>query len=429
MADVIAAAVRDRQAAGAGRDRVRRGDAPARPPGRGSRRARRARATRLPHNQARPLFQRQIIAALAERYAEAARELAERLEADVADVLAEAREAIEADLAALPEIAGSAGDDGQLDLADLRRELRADPGVRAAAGRPVARAHAAAAAEELFADPARLAAAAPALTAAERAALLREPGGWSAADVPLLDEAAELLGRGRAGRPGALGARAGAAGRLRPGRAGHRRRLRRSDGDEVLAPPTCWTPAELAARHEAPGHRTVAERAAADRTWTFGHVIVDEAQELSQMAWRLLARRCPARSMTIVGDVAQTGGPAGTTSWERVLEPLAGDRWRLARLTVNYRTPAEIMAATADLLAAIDPGQEPPRSVRETGVRPWRMASHPRRAPRDAGRGHRAGGRERRTARGHRARRAGCGSSGRPSPGSRPACRSGRIPT
>jgi hypothetical protein len=59
-------------------------------------------------------------------------------------------------------------------------------------------------------------------------------------------------------------------------------------------------------------------------------------------------------------DIAQTSGPAGTTSWERVLEPLAGDRWRLARLTVNYRTPAEIMAATADLLAAIDPGQQPP---------------------------------------------------------------------
>jgi hypothetical protein len=106
-------------------------------------------------------------------------------------------------------------------------------------------------------------------------------------------------------------------------------------------------------------------------------VIVDEAQELSEMAWRLLARRSPARSMTIVGDVAQTGSAAGTTSWERVLAPLAGDRWRLARLTVNYRTPAEIMAATADLLAAIAPGQQPPRSVRETGVPPWRVATTP----------------------------------------------------
>jgi hypothetical protein len=102
---------------------------------------------------------------------------------------------------------------------------------------------------------------------------------------------------------------------------------------------------------------------------------VDEAQELSEMAWRLLARRCPARSMTVVGDITQTSSAAGTISWERVLEPLAGDQWRLARLTVNYRTPAEIMAVTAPLLAAIDPGQPPPRAVRETGVTPWRMAA------------------------------------------------------
>jgi DNA helicase IV len=227
--------------------------------------------------------------------------------------------------------------------------------------------------EELFADPARLARAAPSLPAAERAALRREPGGLTAADVPLLDEAAELLGqdqraaRERSAREqaqrvayaqGVLDIAAGSG----------------DDSDEVLSVGDLLDASELAARHEDPDYRTMAERAAADRTWTFGHVIVDEAQELSPMAWRLLARRCPARSMTIVGDVAQTGGPAGTTSWERVLEPLAGDRWRLAELTVNYRTPAEIMAATADLLAAIDPGQQPPQSVRETGVRPWRMA-------------------------------------------------------
>jgi DNA helicase IV len=336
--------------------------------------ARRARATRLPHNEARPLFQRQIIAALAEQYAERARELAERLEADVAGVLAEAREAIEADLATLPEIPGSTGDDGQPDLAEVRRELWADPGVRARLDDlwPVLTPQRLL--EWLFADPARLASAAPALAAAERAALLREPGGWSTADVPLLDEAAELLGRderavrARSAREqaqriayaqGVLDIAAGSA----------------DSSDEVLGAADLLDAGELAARQEAAGRQTVAERAAADRTWTFGHVIVDEAQELSHMAWRLLARRCPAKSMTIVGDIAQTGGPAGTTSWERVLEPLAGHRWRLARLTVNYRTPAEIMAATADLLAAIDPGQQPPQSVRETGVPPWRMAT------------------------------------------------------
>jgi DNA helicase IV len=371
MAGVLAAAVRDRQAAGPaeiefGGETLRLGHQVV------EEAARRAQATRLPHNQARPLFRRQIIAALAEQYAERARELAERLEAEVADVLAEAREAIEADLAALPEIPGSIGGDDQPDPAEVRRELWADPGVRAWLEDLWPALTPQRLLEELFADPALLAAAAPGLLTAERAALLREPGGWTAADVPLLDEAAELLGRDeRAARArsaheqaqrvryaqGVLDIAAGSG----------------DSGGEVLRAADLLDAGELAARHEAPGLQAMAERAAADRTWTFGHVIVDEAQELSEMAWRLLARRCPARSMTVVGDIAQTGGPAGTTSWERVLEPLVGDRWRLERLTVNYRTPAEIMAA--DLLAAIDPGQGPPQSVRETGVLPWRMAT------------------------------------------------------
>ena len=66
---------------------------------------------------------------------------------------------------------------------------------------------------------------------------------------------------------------------------------------------------------------TTAERAAADRSWTYGHVVVDEAQELSAMAWRCLLRRVPTRSLTIVGDVAQTTAPpvraAGPASWTR----------------------------------------------------------------------------------------------------------------
>jgi DNA helicase IV len=94
---------------------------------------------------------------------------------------------------------------------------------------------------------------------------------------------------------------------------------RSGDADEVLSAADLLDAEDLADRHEARDHRTVAERAAADRTWAFGHVIVDEAQELSEMAWRLLERRCPSRSMTIVGDVAQTGSAAGTTSWGEVL--------------------------------------------------------------------------------------------------------------
>jgi DNA helicase IV len=92
------------------------------------------------------------------------------------------------------------------------------------------------------------------------------------------------------------------------------------------------------------------------------------------MDWRMLMRRCPVRSMTIVGDVAQTGSVAGASSWTQVLDRYQGDRWRLTGLTINYRTPAEIMDVAADVLAAIDPALEPPRSVRYTGVKPWRLA-------------------------------------------------------
>lgn len=88
------------------------------------------------------------------------------------------------------------------------------------------------------------------------------------------------------------------------------------------------------------------------------------------MAWRMLVRRCPARSMTVVGDVAQASAPGGVRSWAEALDPYAEGRWRRARLSVNYRTPLEIMAVANDVLAGIDPDLEPPRSVR-TGAPPW----------------------------------------------------------
>ena len=65
----------------------------------------------------------------------------------------------------------------------------------------------------------------------------------------------------------------------------------------------------------------LAERARHDRTWAYGHVIVDEAQELSAMDWRMVLRRCPSRSMTVVGDLAQTAAPGGADSWAQVLDP------------------------------------------------------------------------------------------------------------
>ena len=115
---------------------------------------------------------------------------------------------------------------------------------------------------------------------------------------------------------------------------------------------------------------TTAERAWADPSWAYGHVIVDEAQELSAMAWRMVMRRIPTRSMTVVGDVAQRGSAAGARSWAQMLDPYVKGRWREELLTVNYRTPAEIMAVAADVLAAVAPGERPPESVREEGAAP-----------------------------------------------------------
>jgi DNA helicase IV len=104
-------------------------------------------------------------------------------------------------------------------------------------------------------------------------------------------------------------------------------------------------------------------------------VVVDEAQELSEMDWRVLMRHCPARSFTVVGDLAQRRSEAGAGSdggsWGTMLEPYVPGRWVYRSLTVNYRTPAEIMTVAAALLAEFAPGVQPPESVRASGVQPW----------------------------------------------------------
>jgi DNA helicase IV len=204
----------------------------------------------------------------------------------------------------------------------------------------------------------------------ERLRLTRtdHPSRWTVADVPLLDEAAELLG---------VDDSAQKAARRELERA---QRLEAKYAQEVLditgiADLGMVDAETLAAWNRDNGPAaTTAERAEADRSWAYGHVIIDEAQELSAMAWRMVLRRNPARSMTVVGDVAQTGSPAGATSWKDMLSPLVGGRWREERLTVNYRTPSEIMTVAADVLAAVSPDERPPDSVRSEGVGPVAVA-------------------------------------------------------
>ncbi|MEU5824666.1 UvrD-helicase domain-containing protein [Streptomyces sp. NPDC047803] len=215
------------------------------------------------------------------------------------------------------------------------------------------------------------------LPEADAEAVRRAPGedAWTPADVPLLDEAAELLGFDDSAERAAAEAErqeriAYAQGVLELSRGSESFEFE-DEESELLAAHDIIDAERMAERQEEADHRSAAERAAADRTWAFGHIIVDEAQELSPMAWRLLMRRSPARSMTLVGDPAQTSEEAGVGSWQEILAPYVGDRYEHVRLGVNYRTPAEVMEVAAKVLRAEDPSFEPPGSVRSTGEVPW----------------------------------------------------------
>ena len=203
-------------------------------------------------------------------------------------------------------------------------------------------------------------------------ALLRADGdAWTVSDVPLLDELVDLLGPDKPADDSAERERKAeaqyAAGVLDSMLS---REDLMDDEDHLLATDMLYAE-DLADRFVQRDTRELAERAAADRDWTYRHIVVDEAQELSEMDWRVLMRRCPSRSFTVVGDLAQRRSVAGATSWDTMLEPYVPGRWVYRSLSVNYRTPAEIMAVAAALLADFAPGVQPPESVRASGVPPW----------------------------------------------------------
>jgi DNA helicase IV len=219
---------------------------------------------------------------------------------------------------------------------------------------------------DLYSSPERLHAA-----GADQALLRADGHAWTVSDVPLLDELVDLLGRDKSADEAAERERRAeaeyAAGVLEQ-MVSHEDLM--DDEDQLLATDLLYGE-ELADRFVERDTRELSERAAADRDWTYRHVVVDEAQELSEMDWRVLMRRCPSRSFTVVGDLAQRRSAGGATSWDRVLEPYVPGRWVHRSLSVNYRTPAEIMTVAAALLAEFAPGVQPPESVRECGVQPW----------------------------------------------------------
>jgi DNA helicase IV len=144
------------------------------------------------------------------------------------------------------------------------------------------------------------------------------------------------------------------------------RRPRSTSFDDVA-----WTPADAALVDEA--RHLLGPRAggADEAVRKYGHIVVDEVQDLSPMQLRMLTRRSLAGSMTVVGDIAQATAPWAPSSWDDIVEHLPRRRpARTVELTVSYRTPAEVLAVASRVLAVAAPELTPPKPVRRTGAEP-----------------------------------------------------------
>ena len=307
---------------------------------------RRARLSGKPHNQARELFVAHVLDSLTDQY------LDSETRREQAELTAAARQA------GLGEIETSR--DALSERALVREDLRSNLNVRRAINLCWMPYSAQDLLRRLYAYPAFLARFASEFSSEEQEILYRpkqEP--FTPADVPLLDELAELLGEApNTTSPTSRRSRSAA----------RERELSRAQaaiegqglGDGIVSANMLATSA--AGNIE---QSSLAEKAYKDRTWTYGHVVVDEAQELSPMDWRCLLRRCPSRSFTVVGDLAQRIS-AGGSSWRQLLGPAGDALEEEAYLTVCYRTPKEIMdLAEAVTTAAGRPSPYPVQAVRQ----------------------------------------------------------------
>ncbi len=214
------------------------------------------------------------------------------------------------------------GDGAQLDVADFGRQVRATPELAEALDRMWPRLSAEELLHDLFgALPLLTLAGGGILEPAELRSLVRPRSGllgeipWTTADLALVDEARVLLGS-RRGQAAAGG----------------------GDPDEAR---------------------------------TYGHIVADEAQDLSPMQLRMVARRSLSGSVTVVGDIGQATGPWAPGDWSEVTEHLPSIRTpRAVELTVSYRTPAEVVEVAGRVLAEAAPDLRPPVPVRRTGVLP-----------------------------------------------------------
>ena len=269
-----------------------------------------AKRTRQPHNKARETFVRDMLSAMRNRYVE-------RLDYE-------------------PE---------QAELNDVMQQLRMNDDLRKTLNLAWLPMTGEWLVDQLFAKPQQLRRFAPWLEERDIKTLTRPKGSpFTVSDVPLLDEAMELLGPDpkAVARQKALDAK-----RAEEEQFAKDTLAQAGIGSGIV------TSQMLVDNINGMDAELTAQRAAADREWTYGHIVVDEAQELTAMDWRMLIRRCPSRSFTIVGDVAQTSALGGTRSWRRMMDPLFGERnWQLNELTINYRNPKEVSQLASDFASS-----------------------------------------------------------------------------
>lgn len=311
----------------------------------------RTRSRRGSHNARRPFFLGMLIDELVDRYCISV--LRAHRRADISGVIDFSPPDVKAALVAGRELPTDFEE-------ELRDRLRRTPEVREAALRMWPTLTGAELIHDLFRFKLFVDEAGRGLLTAEECTALVAPDSvpieaatWSLADVPLIDEADALLGP-----------------------VPQKKAVAAVDDDSIADAAAVLgnygiggvSAADVARRYHG---STQSENGTRRELRTYGHVIVDEAQDLTPMQWRMLARRCPSGSFTIVGDMGQASRAGAATSWKLALEQLPTHRGtKMVELSINYRTPAETMEYAARLLPVAAPGVKASISVRRTGEFP-----------------------------------------------------------
>ncbi|UOT04073.1 AAA family ATPase [Rhodococcus opacus] len=255
--------------------------------------------------------------------------------------------------------------DGDIPVAQLRKSLQQNDELRTTLDNAWTLIEAADLVADLWSVPAYLRKCAPWLSPDDIRKLQRpDAQRWTVSDLPLLDAARQRLGDPEESRR-----------RRRHDAAVAAEREQRSKVIDDLIAADAYDDGEslMTQLRQKDLQEMLVDGAAMSSTdpdlldRTFAHVVVDEAQELTDAEWQMLLLRCPSRSFTIVGDRAQARH-GFTESWQERLERVGLDRIELASLTVNYRTPKEVMAEAEPVIRAVLPDANVPTSIRSNDI-------------------------------------------------------------